>query len=88
MSVLIVGYERTPAPMAEADKQNFGVDRIIEDSADRWFYTTKPATAQNTITYHVNVAISGHVCAAELAVKVGHSEDELKKIAATVAAAK
>jgi hypothetical protein len=29
-----------------------------------------------------------HVCAAELTVKVGHSEDEIKKIAATVGSSK
>ena len=40
------------------------------------------------ITYHVNVPMAKHVCAAELTVKVGHSEDEIKKIAATVGSSK
>ena len=88
MSVLIVGYERTPAPMTEAEKRELGADKILENTADRWLYSTKPVAAQNTVTYHVNVAIAGHVCAAELAVKVGHSEGELRAIAATVTGAK
>jgi hypothetical protein len=76
------------APMTEAEKHMFSVDRMIENNADRWFYATKPVTAQNLITYHVNVPISGHVCAAKLTVKIGHSEAELRMIAATVSAAK
>src|ERR1019366_9353663 len=47
----------------------------------------KPTT-QGAITYHVNVPMAKHVCAAELTVKVGHSEDEIKKIAATVGSSK
>lgn len=73
--------------MTDEQKRVYGADKMIENTADLWLYTSKP-TAQNVITYHVNVPISGHVCAAELAVKVGHSEDEIKKIAATVGAAK
>jgi len=88
MSVLIAGYVRAPAPMTEADRKNFGVDKVIENSSARWLYSTKPVSAQNTVTYHVNVPIAGHVCAAELAVKTGHSEEELRAIAATVKAAK
>jgi hypothetical protein len=88
MSVLLAGFKRNPAPMTEAEKHMFSVDRMIENNADRWFYATKPVTAQNLITYHVNVPISGHVCAAKLTVKIGHSEAELRMIAATVSAAK
>lgn len=88
MSVLLAGFKRSPTPMTEAEKHMFSVDRVIENSADRWFYATKPVAAQHLVTYHVNVPISGHVCAAKLSVKIGHSEDELKMIAATVSAAK
>ena len=88
MSVLIVGFKRDQAPMNDAEMHDFGVDKMIENSANRWFYATKPVVAQNIIVYHVNVPISNHVCAAEITVKVGHSEDEIKKIAATVGAAK
>jgi hypothetical protein len=88
MSVLLAGFKRTPAPMTEAEKHMFSVDTMIENNADRWFYATKPVSAQNIITYHVNVPIAGHVCAAEITVKIGHSEDEIRQIAATVAAAK
>jgi len=86
-SVVIAGHERAQAMMTDEQKRVYGADKMIENSADLWLYASKP-TAQNVITYHVNVPISGHVCAAELAVKVGHSEDEIKKIAATVGAAK
>jgi hypothetical protein len=74
--------------MTDAEKHEFAVDKMIENSAARWFYTTKPVPAQNVIAYHVNVPISNHVCAAVITVKVGHFEDEIKKIAATVGAAK
>jgi hypothetical protein len=85
-SVLLAGFKRNPAPMTDVEKQQFRVDRMIENTADRWLYATKPA--DNFIAYHVNVPISGHVCAAIITVKIGHSEDEIKKIAATVGAAK
>jgi hypothetical protein len=85
MSVLISGYPRSGALMTEAKKCELGADKIIENSAERWIYTNKP-TPQNVITYHVNVPTAKPVCAAELAVKVGHPEDEIKQIAATVGA--
>ncbi len=83
MSILISGYHRDAALMTDAEKRERGADKIIENSAVRWLYTSKP-TAQSTITYHVNVPTAKRVCAAELTVKVGHSEDEIKQIAATV----
>jgi hypothetical protein len=86
-SVVIAEHERAHAAMTDEQKRVYGADKMIENSADRWLYASKP-TAQNVITYHVNVPISGHACAAELTVKVGYSEDEIKKIAATVGAAK
>lgn len=88
MSVLLAGYKRSPAPMTDAEKHQFAVDRIIEDSASRWLYVTKQVPSQKTIAYHVNVPIAGHVCAAILTVKADHSEEEIKKIADSVGAAK
>jgi hypothetical protein len=79
VSVMVTGFKRNPAPMTDAEKHEFGVDKII---------ATKPVPAQHLIAYHVNVPISGHVCAAIVTVKMGHSEDEIKKIAATVGAAR
>lgn len=73
--------------MTDADKRDRGADKIVENSATRWIYTSKP-TKDNVLTYHVNVATAGRLCQAELAVKVGHSEDEIKNIGATVGAAK
>jgi hypothetical protein len=83
LSVLGSGSNRSAAPMTDTEKQESGADKIIENSAQRWLYAGKP-TRQNVITYHVNVPTSRRTCAAELAVKVGYSEDEIKKIAATV----
>jgi hypothetical protein len=73
--------------MTDAEKRELSVDKIIENSAERWLYTGKPRS-DNTITYHVNVPTARRVCAAELTVKVGHSEDEIKKIAADVGSSK
>jgi hypothetical protein len=87
MSVLISGYHRDSTPMTDAKKRELGADKIIENSATLWLYAGKP-TAQNAITYHVNVPTANRACVAELAVKVGHSEDEIKKIAATVGSTK
>jgi hypothetical protein len=87
MSVLLSGYPRSAAPMTDAEKRELGAEKIIENSSGRWLYASKP-TSQNAITYHVNVPMVKHVCAAELTVKVGHSEDEIKKIAATVGSSK
>jgi hypothetical protein len=87
IGVLIAGYPRSGAPMTDAEKRELGAEKIIENSSERWLYAGKPTT-QNIITYHVNVPGAKHVCAAELYVKVGHSEDEIKKIAATVGSSK
>ncbi len=87
MSILLPGYPRKAAPMTDDEKRVMGAVKIIENSAEYWLYTGKP-TMQNVITYHVNVPTATRVCAAELAVKVGHSEDEIKKIADTVRASK
>jgi hypothetical protein len=87
MSVLISGYPRKAAPMTDVEKRELSVDKIIENSAERWLYTGKPRS-DNTITYHVNVPAARRVCAAELTVKVGNSEDEIKKIAAAVGSSK
>jgi hypothetical protein len=69
--------------MTDAEKHDRSADKILENSAERWLYAGKPI-AQNAVTYHVNVPTSKRTCAAELTVTVGHSEDEIKKIAATV----
>ena len=87
MSILLAGYPRSAAPMTDVEKRELGAEKIIENSSERWIYAGKPTT-QNVITYHVNIPGAKHVCAAELAVKVGHSEDEIKKIAATVGSSK
>ena len=50
--------------MTDAEKRELSVDRIIENSAERWLYTGKPRS-DNTITYHMNIPTARRVCAAE-----------------------
>jgi hypothetical protein len=90
-SILLAGFSRSPAPMSDETVRAAATGKMFENSANRWFYTSKTPAQKGLpelTVYHVNVPISNHSCLAELTVKTGYSEDEMKKIADTVGAAK
>ena len=87
-STLIAGAKRARSPMSDADQKALDVDKIFENSPDLWFYTSKPIAGTDgkpSLTlYHVNVIREVGTCIAQILVNQSHSEDEIRKIAATV----
>jgi hypothetical protein len=87
-STLIAGAKRARSPMSEADQKALDVDKIFENSPDVWFYASKPiagADGKPSLTlYHVNIIRDAGTCIAQILVNQSHSEDEIRKIAATV----
>jgi hypothetical protein len=87
-TTLIAGVKRPRAPMSDADQKAMDVDRIFENSPDLWFYSSKPiagtAGKPNLTLYHVNITREEGTCIAQILVNQSHSEDEIRKIAASV----
>jgi hypothetical protein len=81
------GKVRTFSP----ETQKMVSDKMLENTEKRVFYilksTSTPAAKPST-TYQVSVPGDGFHCTAQLIVQPSHSEDEVKKIAATLIATK
>jgi hypothetical protein len=56
------------------------VDRLLENTPERVYYEPNA----DTVTYFLDVQGKTKRCQAQIEVKKGHSEDEVKSIAATV----
>jgi hypothetical protein len=91
-SMLISGFKRDHHPMSESTQKAVQVDKMFENSADRWFYVSKPILGTdgkpNLVVYHVDVARPDGTCVAQILVNQNHSEEEIKKIADSVAVTK
>jgi hypothetical protein len=87
-STLIAGAKRPRSPMSEADQKALDVDKIFENSPDLWFYSSKTIAGTDgkpSLTlYHVNIIREAGTCIAQILVNQSHSEDEIRKIAASV----
>ena len=79
-------------PMSEDTVTHVGADKIFENTTQRFFFVRKPVAMNDgksfLVNYHVEVPGNGIECIAEINVKQGYSEDEVKKIAATLAPVK
>jgi hypothetical protein len=79
------GKVRTFSP----ETQKMVADKMLENTEKRVFYILKSApTAKPSTTYQVSVPGDGFHCTAQLIVQPSHSEDEVKRIAATLIAIK
>lgn len=85
-TMLIAGH-RPYRPFDEDTLKMLNIGKLYENSAARLFYVTKP-NEQGHITYHIEAPGSGNACIAEMTLTARYSEDEAKKIAMTVTAAK
>jgi len=66
-----------------------GVDKMIENTEKRVFYSTA-ATKGNPplIAYRVTVSAKNGTCVGQITIRQGHSVDEVKQIAGSLSAAK
>jgi hypothetical protein len=91
-TVLISGFKRPHRAMSESTQKAVIVDKLFENSPERWFYAAKPIPGTygkpTLVVYHVDVARDDGECIAQILVNQNHSEDEVKRIAASVSAVK
>jgi hypothetical protein len=87
-STLLAGTKRARAAMSEADQKALEVDKVYENSANLWFYSSRPIPGAggkpNLIVYHVNVIRDDGTCIAQILVNESHPEDEIRRIAVSV----
>ena len=57
------------------------VDRVIENSATRIFYVTKPGGNPPLVNYHIEAPGKAHSCIAQISLPPNTLEDDAKKIA-------
>jgi hypothetical protein len=74
----------------DKNKQNIlNVGKMFENTKQRIFYVGRPSSASPpTLSYHVEVAIKGGSCVAQIDVRAAFLESAIKGIAASVSAAK
>jgi hypothetical protein len=91
-SMIISGFKHPRKPMSEETQKAVGVDKIFENTADRRFYAAKPIPGTGgkptLVVYHVDLARDDGTCIAQILVNQDHAEDEIKKIAASISAAR
>lgn len=91
-AMIISGFKHPRKPMSEETQKAVGVDKIFENTADRWFYAAKPIPGSGgkptLVVYHIEIGRDDGTCIAQILVNQNHSEDEIKKIAASVSAVK
>ena len=84
-AVVVVGSSNKLEPLTKDWQKLLRVERLIENSSQRVFYVTKPSN--DKVQYIVDQQFKGTRCNVQIVVRQGHSEDEIVKIVATLAAA-
>jgi hypothetical protein len=85
---LISQAGKTVKPMNEMAQKALTVDKMIDNSPQRVFFSNPPTKSEHPITpYHVMTPGKGGTCGALISVRAGVTEEVVKKIAATVGAA-
>lgn len=86
MDTTVITGLRAYRPFSEETLKMLNIATVFENSAKRLFYVTKPAG--NAVTYHVEVPGGAKSCVAQISARPSYSQDEAKKIALTLSAAK
>jgi hypothetical protein len=81
-ALVVVGSNRKLEPLSTDMQKMLLVDRLLENTSQRVFYVMKPSNG--IVKYIVDVQGKKTRCKAQIEVKVGHSEDDVKSIVATV----
>jgi hypothetical protein len=64
------------------------IETVFENSPQRVFYVAKAGDPSGSLLYHVEAPGRTKVCIAEISTSASYSQDEVKRIAATLAAVK
>jgi hypothetical protein len=87
-SMIISGFKHPRQPMSDKTQKAVGVDKMFENTADRWFYAAKPIPGTGgkptLVVYHIEVARDAGTCIAQILVNQDHPVEEIQKIASSV----
>jgi len=81
-AVVVIGSARPVTPLTPDDQKLLQVDRLIENSAKRVFYVSKPQGDQ--LQYIVDQQFNAKRCQLQLIVPKAYPEAEVLKIASTL----
>ena len=91
-SMIISGFKHPRKPMSAETQKAVGVDKMFENTGNRWFYALKPIRGTGgkptLVVYHVEIEGDDRTCIAQILVKQDHSEEQVKKIALSVSGTK
>jgi hypothetical protein len=87
MGTTLISGHRPYRPFSEETLRVLHPDTVFENSPKRSFYAKKASDA-TSVSYHVEVPGSANACVAEISATSSYSQDEIKKIALTLSAAK
>jgi hypothetical protein len=83
---------KTVRPLTDAVQNVLGVDKMLENTPQRVFWSIKPASfpagTPPVVAYHITVQGKNGTCVGQITLKQGASETLVKQIAYTVAPAK
>jgi len=87
MDTTVISGLRQYKPFSEGTLKTLHPDTVFENSAMRSFFATK-APGAKTVAYHVEVPGGSKACIAQISATASQSQDEIKKIALSLSAAK
>lgn len=88
MDTTVLSGHRPYRPFSDETLQMLHPDKVFENSSQRSFYVTKAAGAPATVAYHVEVPGSSNACIAQITATPAYPQDEIKKVALSLSAAK
>jgi hypothetical protein len=81
-ALVTIGSQKALEPLSKGDQKLLQVDRLIENTASRVFYLSKPQG--DTRQYIADQQFKGVRCVAQIFVSKAYAEDEVVKIVATM----
>lgn len=88
MDTTVLSGHRPYRPFSGEDLQTLNPDKVFENSSRRSFYVTKAIGTPATVAYHVEAPGRANGCIAQITATPAYSQDEIKKIALSLSAAK
>ena len=76
------------SPWDDETLKMLNIDKLFENSAKRSFYVTKPGGSPPSFLYHVEVPGGPNACIAEISAKPSSNQEEMRRVASSLAAAK
>ena len=75
-----------PFHFSQGEMKVLNIDKVFQNSAQRVFYSANTGATPPSLIYHVEVPGRTKVCIAQISTTPSFSQDEVKRIAATLTA--